>query len=532
MPSEGLGLSLDHLVSLAGRDILIPLSDPLPRVPRISGAVIHERGATLPAAEDLLLLAVGFDVQSQESVDLVHAAADAHLAGVVMRPRGGDPARLTAVARRRALPLLGAVQDRDWGQLQSLIEVLVGANDDPLATKDALGPVDLFAIADSLVALVGGIVIIEDADRLPIAHSTGHELMDRPALAEAVVRRHPNPLSDDAGVHALIMRSHQPTYLRADNAGDGDLAMPIRAGTEILGCVWAVGVEDSGESRSLVLEAARRCREHLSRTRLEGDWARRRREDRLRLLLQGGAGDLQLSSDLGLGVAPTARVLAFGPAPDQQASWSLLGRAALLAQNAADAHRVPMATAPSLELACSYGLVSGDQDPPTIARFGASLVAELERRLGGVWRLAIGNPVASVRDLPASTQQAEQILAALHGDFGGRSVAVASDVATAIYLERVQSLLRADGDLPHGPVDAIRLYDAEESTDYVSTLTAWIHARSDTGDAAAALFIHPNTLRYRLKRIEELFALDLSDPDVRLAITIQLRLRRPSPHGR
>jgi DNA-binding PucR family transcriptional regulator len=191
-----------------------------------------------------------------------------------------------------------------------------------------------------------------------------------------------------------------------------------------------------------------------------------------------------------------------------------------------------MATAPSLELACSYGLLSADQDPPTIARFGASLVAELERRLGGVWRLAIGDPVASVRDLPASTQQAEQILAALHGDFGGRSVAVASDVATAIYLERVQSLLRADGDLPHGPVDAIRLYDAEESTDYVSTLTAWIDARSDTGDAAAALFIHPNTLRYRLKRIEELFALDLSDPDVRLAITIQLRLRRPSPHGR
>jgi DNA-binding PucR family transcriptional regulator len=183
-------------------------------------------------------------------------------------------------------------------------------------------------------------------------------------------------------------------------------------------------------------------------------------------------------------------------------------------------------------LTCSYGLLSGDHDPATIARFGAALVAELERRLGGVWRLAIGDSVASVRDLPTSTQQAEQILAALQGDFGGRPVAVASEVATAIYLERVQSLLRADGDLPDGPVDAIRLYDAAESTDYVATLTAWIEARSDTSDASAALFIHPNTLRYRLKRIEELFALDLSDPDVRLAISIQLRLGRSSPQGR
>jgi sugar diacid utilization regulator len=391
--------------------------------------------------------------------------------------------------------------------------------------------VDLFAIADSLVARVGGIVIIEDADRLPIAHSTGPALMDRPALAEAVVRRRPSPVSEDAGVHALVMRSHQPTFLPADDAGAGDVAMPIRAGTEILGCVWAIGVENSSESRSLVLEAARRCREHLSRTRLEGDWARRRREDRLRLLLQGSAVDLQLSSDLGLGVASTARVLAFGPAPDQQATWSLLGRAALLAQNAADAHRVSMATAPSLELTCSYGLLTGDHDYPTIARFGSALVAELERRLGGVWRLAVGDPVASVRDLPTSTQQAEQVLAALHGDFGGRSVAVEGEVATAIYLDRVQALLRSDGDLPRGPVAAIRLYDAAEATDYVTTLTAWIDARSDTSDASAALFIHPNTLRYRLKRIEELFALDLSDPDVRLAITLQLRLHRTPPHG-
>ena len=38
--------------------------------------------------------------------------------------------------------------------------------------------------------------------------------------------------------------------------------------------------------------------------------------------------------------------------------------------------------------------------------------------------------------------------------------------------------------------------------------------------------MHENTLRYRIRRIEELFDLDLADPDVRLVAWLQLRLAR------
>ncbi|WP_372455636.1 helix-turn-helix domain-containing protein [Nonomuraea sediminis] len=41
--------------------------------------------------------------------------------------------------------------------------------------------------------------------------------------------------------------------------------------------------------------------------------------------------------------------------------------------------------------------------------------------------------------------------------------------------------------------------------------------------------MHPNTFRYRLKRIAELFRLDLSGPDVRLVAELELRLLPRQP---
>jgi len=43
-------------------------------------------------------------------------------------------------------------------------------------------------------------------------------------------------------------------------------------------------------------------------------------------------------------------------------------------------------------------------------------------------------------------------------------------------------------------------------------------------DAAAELHVHPNTLRYRIRRAEQLTGLDLRSPEQRLLAMLQLRL--------
>ncbi|WP_425309607.1 helix-turn-helix domain-containing protein [Ammonicoccus fulvus] len=46
----------------------------------------------------------------------------------------------------------------------------------------------------------------------------------------------------------------------------------------------------------------------------------------------------------------------------------------------------------------------------------------------------------------------------------------------------------------------------------LATLVEWLEARGSVADAAQALFCHPNTVRYRINRIEQILRTDLSDP--------------------
>jgi DNA-binding PucR family transcriptional regulator len=60
------------------------------------------------------------------------------------------------------------------------------------------------------------------------------------------------------------------------------------------------------------------------------------------------------------------------------------------------------------------------------------------------------------------------------------------------------------------------------------TLRTYLDCFGDIAAAAQWLQVHPNTVRYRVRRIEKLLATSLADPDVRLLFSLGLRvLERP-----
>jgi hypothetical protein len=59
------------------------------------------------------------------------------------------------------------------------------------------------------------------------------------------------------------------------------------------------------------------------------------------------------------------------------------------------------------------------------------------------------------------------------------------------------------------------------------TLRAWLDAHGDVSVAAATLHVHPQTVRYRLAGLREVFGDALDDPDARLELAIALRMTRP-----
>jgi hypothetical protein len=114
------------------------------------------------------------------------------------------------------------------------------------------------------------------------------------------------------------------------------------------------------------------------------------------------------------------------------------------------------------------------------------------------------------------------------GGSGGRRVARLADVHAEALLMELRDLAAAHGDRPTGPVARLSAYDAEHGTNLIDTLRAWLDAFGDVAAASAAMFVHPNTFRYRLRRLAEVSGIDLADPEQRFAAMLQLRAIYPA----
>ena len=64
------------------------------------------------------------------------------------------------------------------------------------------------------------------------------------------------------------------------------------------------------------------------------------------------------------------------------------------------------------------------------------------------------------------------------------------------------------------------LFRSREVT--AQTLLAWLRAQGQVIPTAAALHAHPQTVRYRMRKIRRRFGAALDDPDARLALQLAL----------
>jgi DNA-binding PucR family transcriptional regulator len=78
-------------------------------------------------------------------------------------------------------------------------------------------------------------------------------------------------------------------------------------------------------------------------------------------------------------------------------------------------------------------------------------------------------------------------------------------------------------------VDTLIDYDRRRSTALLDTLERYLAERRSVIESARALYIHPNTLRQRLGRIEELTGLDLGADDL---LSLELAIKLARLHGR
>ncbi|AJE81962.1 MULTISPECIES: PucR family transcriptional regulator [Streptomyces] len=116
-------------------------------------------------------------------------------------------------------------------------------------------------------------------------------------------------------------------------------------------------------------------------------------------------------------------------------------------------------------------------------------------------------------------KQAEQALSVARRR--GRCLVEHEEVAAGSVLPLLaDDAVRAFAD---GLLRALHEHDATGRGDLVASLRAWLSRHGQWDAAAADLGVHRHTLRYRMRRVEEILGRSLDDPDVRMELWLALK---------
>lgn len=119
----------------------------------------------------------------------------------------------------------------------------------------------------------------------------------------------------------------------------------------------------------------------------------------------------------------------------------------------------------------------------------------------------------------AAYKQAEQALSVARRR--GRALVEHEELAAGSVLPLLaDDAVRAFAD---GLLRALHEHDARGRGDLVASLRAWLSRHGQWDAAAADLGVHRHTLRYRMRRVEEILGRSLDDPDVRMELWLALK---------
>ncbi|OZM83939.1 CdaR family transcriptional regulator [Pseudonocardia sp. MH-G8] len=467
-----------------------------------------------------LVLGIGL-TSADAGAELVGRAAAAGASGVVVKPPLARDPRVEAVAERTGLAVVELAPHASWTHLVWLLRGVLdrAAGPGPPTLGDAGVHGELLALADAAAVIIDAPVTIEDAQSRVLAHSARQEHVDPARVSTIVGRRVPDEVVAHfraRGVFRRLARTSEPLYITDVPKGSlPRLVIPVRAGGEWLGSIWAVVAGPVAADRvEELVRAASVLALHLLRLRAQAGVARRASIDQLREALRGTT---PAGEGLWLPDGPW-RVVALHAAStgdDTQGHldlWESITRRfgwhqPLLVDLDGGVFALVSAhgrakTAGSMSWI--QGLVDAvhDHDPT------------LEAAVGGV--------AATRAELPRSRAEAAELRALLGTEpLDGPLVAI-EDAWDTVVVARARSAVRPEAGLLGGPLPALLAHDRDHHTDYRLTLATWLRHAGEPKATAAALRVHPNTLRYRMRRMREVADWDLGSPQVRLALQLQL----------
>jgi PucR family transcriptional regulator, purine catabolism regulatory protein len=394
----------------------------------------------------------------------------------------------------------------------------------------------LEALAGTLATLIGAAVLVFDARGEPLVQRAFRRTLEPDEVSA---------LQTELCERRRLGRAFLPSH---PGLADRSLALPVAAegaggvvsgadGSERVPQAWLVAIKDGGGplsdfDRLTLHQAVTIVALELLRGRVAGDTERRLAGDVLAALVGGELTGAELSRRLepfGLSERVAAIVVP-RPAGARSSRGSSTAVEDALAQALRD-EASPGLVASTGALTC--GLVPGLEEEELFAMAGR-VAARLKVAAGAPLDLGVGRPVpgaearrtfhearCAVEALALGVQEPSHNGSAVNG---GPRVATYRDLGSFQLLLSLQEdeALRLFCDSILGPIEAS---EGHYGGELMRSLEAFIEENGQWERAARRLYCHRHTLRYRIRRVEELTGRNLSSARDRIEFWLALRGR-------
>ncbi|MEU2508440.1 helix-turn-helix domain-containing protein [Streptomyces sp. NPDC007863] len=497
-------------------------------------------GEELGPAPGALVLAAG--ARGATAVAAVEDAGRAGATAVVLKAGpAGLPEGLADAARAAGVSVLATDERARWDRLAEEARAVLAA---PSARRGvpAGTPGDLFSLAQTLATVTHGAAIIEDTAGHVLAYSRSGDEADELRRLTILGRSCPEPylrLLRERGTFTRLRAGEDVVEIeeQPEHGYRRRLAVGVIAGPRPLGTIWLQEGRRPLDARSdeALRGAARLAAPQLIDHHYQGDASARvaSRAELAHGLLTGRFDAVALAGHLGLDPGQGATVVAVDlrepEHPGTSAAVDLRrGEAAgIVSVHAAAFRRDALVAQACGQIYVMLPAKETGGDPAAadaeLHRWAAALVTSLRRHTGTPVQAALAGTAPRLDAVPAAKKRGHRTLR-LMARTPDRPVATHAELHASLVLDEVLRLLDAHPDTRHAGLAILVDHDTEHRSELARSLLAYLDGFGDVTRTAEALNVHPNTLRYRVRKAVALSGIGLDDPDQRLVAMLQLRL--------
>lgn len=405
---------------------------------------------------------------------------------------------------------------------------------------ESAADLDLFGLAQMVAQNAGGMVSIEDPQSRVLAYSASDQAADQLRVLSILGREGPRDYlrvlrkwgvfdrlrsTDDV----IDIPAHEELNIKRR------LVVSIRAHAEasaprVLGSIWLQQGErpfkpDAAEIlRGAAAIAARLISRSLDAPSTEALLVQR---------LFGTGGDTAdvpaIASALNLPMTGPAAVVGFALTPgDTVLAPATLGNMLRLRASSFRGDSVTTILGDRV-----YVLLPQYRSAHAVTAWTRQLVDQLESKRALELRAAIACPIPDLSHVAGARAEVDRVLDSTAASYPRDRVTTLAESRTAVLLGEILDLVGAQPELHDPRLHTLLDYDRKHSANLRASVETYLREHGDVRNAATALQVHPNTLRYRIRRVEDIVGMDLTDPADRLLLELQLALHsRRSPSQR